>query len=83
MKQLSQSQIDFLKTLNYGDMVKMRYTFTRNKLQIGYNFARKKLTFTNSEYIILNVERNGFITLGLSNNDFCLQKINPKYIKEV
>lgn len=83
IKQLSQEQINFLKTLSYGDSVKMLFTFNRKKRDVGKNFIGNRLTFDNNSYIIKSVTNNGFIKIGISNDDICLKRINPKYIKEV
>jgi len=80
IKQLSQQQIDFLKTLSFNDTVKMKFTFDRNKKQIGINYLGNRLTFNNNGYIIKDVRTNGNIVIATSGS-ICYNYINPKYIK--
>jgi hypothetical protein len=81
-KQLTAEQITFLKTLSFGDGVKMKYTFNHNKKQIGKNFLGNKLTFDNKEYKIKDIRNDGLIILTYGGS-VCYNYINPKYIKSI
>lgn len=80
LNELTQQDIDFLSRLQYGDAVRMKFTFKRNKKEIGTTYTGKRLTFDNKQYIIKSVSKKGFIDLqyGLS---ICYKNINPKLIK--
>lgn len=80
-KQLSESQIKLLKTLSFGDSVKMKYTYNRRKKEIGTNIFGKKLKFDTKSYIIKSVNASGFIILQFATSN-CFKIINPKYIRK-
>lgn len=81
VNQLTEQEINYLKTLSFNDYVYMKHTFNRNKRFIGKNCFGNKLTFDNKRYIITNVTSKGFVTIKFS-NESCSKIINPKYIKE-
>jgi hypothetical protein len=81
--QLKESNITLLKQLEVGDTIKTRYTFNHNKRQVGINSNGKRLTFTTLDYIILSVERNGFIMLSHDGKKNNASIINPLYLKGV
>jgi cell wall-associated NlpC family hydrolase len=78
MKQLSQEQIDFIKTLNFNDPCHMKFTYNHNKRQVGKNYLGKKLTFDNKEYKISNIRNSGEIILIYGGSE-CWNYVNPKY----
>ena len=81
-KQLSDTQITFLKTLRFSDKVKMKFTFNHNKRQVGQNFLGNKLTFDNKEYTIKDVRNDGYIILTYGGS-LCLKYVNPNYIMSI
>lgn len=83
MKQLNQSESDFLKTVHIGDNVKMKFTFNHNKRQIGTNSYGKRLTFDTKTYTIYDINKKGLLILTINDSLSTHKKINPKYIKGV
>jgi cell wall-associated NlpC family hydrolase len=79
IKQLSDAQVTYLKTLSYGDTTYMKKSFNRNKRQVGQNFLGNKLYFDNKGYIIKSVRNDGFIQI-LFGNSICYKWINPSFI---
>lgn len=78
-KQLSEEQINKIKMLSFGDTVKMKFTFNREKKFIGTDFYGKRLKFDDKEYIIEDVRNNGFCVLNYGGSGI-LKYLNPKYI---
>lgn len=79
LAQLSDNALLYLKTLSFGDVVHMKYTFKRNKQIIGTDFFGNRLTFDNKAYTIKSVTKKGFVVIGFANS-FCLKTINPTNI---
>jgi cell wall-associated NlpC family hydrolase len=79
IKQLSNDDILFLRTLNFNDKCHMKFTFDRNKMYIGKNYLGNKLTFDNKEYTIKDVRTNGYIILTYGGNE-CWNYVNALYI---
>ena len=77
-KQLSNSQIDFIKTLSFGNIVKMDFTFIRNKKVVGHNFFGNRLTFDTLGYKIKDVRNDGLFVIEFNENK-CPKYLNPKY----
>ncbi|MEI2419987.1 hypothetical protein V6O07_06915, partial [Arthrospira platensis SPKY2] len=75
-KQLTQEQINYLKTLNIGDNVKMKFTFNHNKRQVGQNYLGNKLTFDNKGYKIKDVRNDGYIII-VYGGSLCYKYVNP------
>ena len=81
VNQLTDKEIEFLKTLTYDSKIHMKFTFDRNKMFIGKSFFNSKLIFDEKEYKIKSVANNGYLQI-YSNNKTFYKSINPKYIKE-
>jgi cell wall-associated NlpC family hydrolase len=79
MNQLSSEQVLFIRTLNFNDKVRMKFTFDHSKRYIGKNFVGKKLTFDNKEHIIKDVKSDGLMVLSYGGS-VCYDYLNPKYI---
>ena len=80
MKSLPSAHINLLKSLSFGDIVYMKFTFNRRKSIIGHNIFGKRLTFDNKPYTIKNVSSNGFLILSY-NNSKNYKIIHPNYIE--
>ena len=83
-KRLKQEQVDFLKTLSFGDSVKIKQCFQRNKRIIGSGINGKRLTMTYGKFIIDSVNKSGCILL--KNNKetkHILYTIKPDYIEKI
>lgn len=82
MNQLSENQLAFIKTLNFGDTVKFNHSFDKNKSSYGKNCFGNHLTNFNKSYIINSVKGNGFVVLG-NGTSLNVITVNPKFLKEV
>ena len=82
IKQLTEEEIAEIKKLDFNSKCKIRYTFNRNKKQVGTNFWGKKLTINEKEYIINNVRNDGFVILSQGGSGY-YNYINPKYLISV
>jgi cell wall-associated NlpC family hydrolase len=80
VKQLTDDETTFIKTLSFDEVVHMKFTFNHNKRQIGQNYLANKLTFDNLGYKIKDVRNDGYIILSYGGNE-CQKYVNPKYIK--
>ena len=83
-KRLKQDQITFLKTLSFGDSVKIKQCFQRNKKIIGTGINGKRLTMTYGKFIIDSVNKSGCVLL--KNNKkthHILYAIKPDYLQKI
>ena len=80
MNQLNTIEKNRLKSLEFGDLVSLVYTYRRQKMTVGTNFFGKRLTFDTNLYTIIGIKRQGFLILRNNNR---IIYINPKYVKGV
>lgn len=79
LRNLSESQINTLKTAIISCPCHMKHTWDRNKRRVGVSFHGGHLTFSEKQYIIENVGRDGRIKLTRGNGSQP-NFLNPNYI---
>lgn len=84
IKRLKQKQVDFLKTLSFGDSVKIKQCFQRNKRIIGVGINGKRLTMTYGKFIIDSVNKSGCILLkNNKESKHIFYTIKPDFIEKI
>lgn len=79
MNKLDSNTITFLKSIQIGSIVKIKFTFDRNKRRIGHNAFGGKLTRQDLSYTIVDVRENGL--LQLAHEETCLfQYVYPNQL---
>lgn len=81
VKQLTDNEVDEIKSIDVNGLIRMIHTFNHNKQNVGTTFTGKRIVFDDKIYKVINVTSKGFVTI--KHNKGYIININPKYIKRV
>lgn len=78
LAQLTETEINEIKSLDFGDTIKLKHTFCKNKMYVGTSYSGTHIKFDTLTYTVNKLTEKGFVEVQALNG--LIKKINPKYI---